>query len=104
LKTSVAWKIGALLAALAAAPALGHERGDRAMGIVESVSAEQIVIQATDGHSVAFTITPETRFFRGEAPARREDVRVGQRAVVQGKPAGERVEAVRVKLGVTAPK
>jgi hypothetical protein len=100
----MARKIGALLVALAAAPALAHERADRAMGVVESVSADEIVIQAADGHSVAFTITPETRFVRGEAPARREDVRVGQRAVVEGKAAGERVEAVRVKLGVTAPK
>jgi hypothetical protein len=97
-------RLVALLAALAATPGSAHERADRAMGVVESVSADEIVIRAADGHSVAFTITPETRFSRGDAPARREDVRVGQRAVVQGKPAGERVDAVRVKLGVTAPK
>jgi hypothetical protein len=69
------------------------------MGVVESVSAEQIVVRAADGHSVPFAITPETRFLRGDAPARREDVRVGERAVVHGKSVGERVEAVRVRLG-----
>ena len=72
------------------------------MGVVESVTAERIVIKASDGHSVSFTVTPGTRFFRGEKPARPDDVRAGERAVVQGKRAGERVEAVRVRLGATA--
>lgn len=96
-----AGRLAFLLAALVAAPAGAHERVDRAMGVVERASAEQIVVRAADGHSVPFAITPETRFFRGDAPARREDVRVGERAVVQGKSVGGRVEAVRVRLGVT---
>jgi hypothetical protein len=95
------WKVVALVASVAAAPAAAHEKGDRAMGVVESITAERIVVKASDGHSVAFTVTPETRFFRGDKPARPEDVQVGQRAVVQGKRDGERVEAVRVKLGTT---
>jgi len=95
----------ALGVALGGFPARAHEKGDRAMGVVESVTAEKIVVKAADGHSVAFTVTPETRFFRDDKPARPEDVRVGQRAVVHGRRAGERVEAVRVKLGATrAPK
>jgi hypothetical protein len=93
------WKIGILVAALAAGPAAAHEKGDRAMGVVESATAERIVIKAADGHAVAFTLTPETRFLRGESPARPEDVRVGERAVVNGKRSGETVQAVRVKLG-----
>ena len=92
----------ALLAALlAASPSAAHEQGGRAMGVVESVTADRIVIKATDGHSVAFTLTPRTRFFQGEQPARLEDVRVGQRAVVHGRRDGERVLAERVKLGAT---
>lgn len=95
-------RILALVAALfAAPPSSAHEQGDRAMGVVESVTADRIVIKASDGHSVAFTITPETRFFQGEKPARPEDVRVGQRAVVHGKRDGERIHAERVKLGAT---
>jgi hypothetical protein len=89
----------ALLAtALAAGPAPAHEGADRAMGVVESVTEERIVIRASDGHSVAFRLTPETRFSRGEAPARSSDVRVGERAVVRGRRAGGEVEAVRVRL------
>ena len=94
----------ALVVALAAAPAAGHEKGDRAMGVVESVSAERIVIQTADGHQVAFTITKDTRFFRGNEPAGRADVKPGQRAVVHGKRTGEQLEAARVKLGAAAGK
>ena len=100
----VAGSLVVVLAVLAGAPAGAHERGDRALGMVERVSAEQIVIRAADGHSVPFALTPETRFFRGNTPARREDVQVGQRAVVEGRAAGERIEAVRVRLGVTERK
>jgi Domain of unknown function (DUF5666) len=96
-------KLLALVAAnvLAAAPAAAHERADRAMGVVESVTAERIVVKASDGHALSFTLTPQTRFLRGKKPSRAEDVRVGERAVVHGKKAGERIEAVEVKLGAS---
>lgn len=98
------WMMGVLALAVgfAGVPARAHEQGGRAMGVVESVTAERIVVKASDGHSVAFTVTKDTRFFQGEKPARPEDVRVGQRAVVHGKRSGERLEAVRVKLSSPA--
>ena len=59
-------KVLAVVAALSATAALAHEKGgDRAMGVVESVTADRIVITATDGHAVAFKVSPETRFFVG---------------------------------------
>lgn len=96
------WKIGILFAAfaaLAARPAVAHEQGDRAMGVVLSVTTDRIVIKTADGHPVTFTVTPETIFLRGESHARPEDVRPGERAVVHGKRVGETLQAVRVKLG-----
>jgi hypothetical protein len=92
-------RIVALVSLLAAAPAVAHESADRAIGIVASITAERIVVTASDGHAVTFALTPETRFFRGDKPARSGDVRVGQRAVVHGKRSGEAVQALRVKLG-----
>ena len=91
-----------LAVGLAPSAARAHEQGGRAMGVVERVTAEQIVVKASDGHSVPFAVTQGTRFLRGEKPARAEDVRVGQRAVVLGKQSGDRLEAVRVKLGTPA--
>jgi hypothetical protein len=85
-------------------PASAHESADRARGVVESLTAERIVIRASDGHPVAFRITPETRFSRGDAPARPGDARVGERAVVDGRRAGGEVEAVRVRLAPAPPR
>ncbi len=89
----------ALIAALAAAPAAAHEHVGNAMGIVRDVSAERIVIETADGHRVAFAVTNDTRFSRGGAPARREDVKPGERAAVHGEKEGEGLRALRVKLG-----
>jgi hypothetical protein len=88
----------AAVAALVAGPALAHEKGDRAMGVVESVTAGRIVITASDGHAVEFRVSPDTRFFVGEKAVGAQDVRTGQRAVVHGKRIGETLTAVRVKL------
>jgi hypothetical protein len=94
----------ALAVALAATSASAHEAGDRTLGTVASVTPDRIVVRASDGHEVAFKLTPETRFTRGKEAARPGDVRVGERAVVHGKRAGSEVEAVRVKLGPAAAK
>lgn len=93
-----------LVAVVVAAPAVGHENGSRALGIVENVSAERIVVETADGHPVAFTITKDTRFVRGDEPIRLEDVKPGQRVVVHGKRLGEELQAVRVKVGAPATK
>lgn len=96
---SRAMKAFAVIAALVAGSALAHEKGGRAMGVVESVTPERIVVQAADGHPVVFAITGETRFVIGKTPARLEDVQVGRRVVVHGKRVGEALQASEVKLG-----
>ncbi len=83
---------------MAGSPAVAHEKDGRAMGVVESIEKDRIVIKAGDGHSVAFTMNSETRLLRGEKPARVEDVQVGERAVVNGRRVGEELQARRVKL------
>jgi hypothetical protein len=92
-------KAWALLAALAATPALAHETGGRAVGIVQSVTPERIVVRASDGHEVPCVVTLATRFVRDAKPARIEDVEVGQRVVVHGNRSGALIEATEVKLG-----
>jgi hypothetical protein len=105
-RTKHLWKTGILLAAfaaLAARPAVAHEHGDRAMGVVASITTDRIVIKTADGHPVTFIVTSETRFFRGESPAHPQDVRPGERAVVHGKRAGEALQATQVRLGPAPP-
>jgi len=84
---------------LLATPALAHEAGERARGTVESITADRIVLEAADGHELAYAITPETRFLRGDARIERAEVRVGERAVVQGKKGKDGMEATRVTVG-----
>lgn len=98
------WKIAAVLAALVAGPAMAHEKGGRAMGTVESVTPERIVVRTSDGHDVPFAVTKETRFLKGEKPAHAEDVRVGQRVVINGKRDGDALHALQVKLGAESGK
>jgi hypothetical protein len=92
-------KVLAAIVAFVAVPALAHEQSGRAMGVIESITPDKIVVRADDGHGVTFTITGETRFVRGDRPAKAGDARVGERAVVHGKKAGDALEAVQVKLG-----
>jgi hypothetical protein len=92
----------AVLATLAGAPALAHEKGGRAMGVIENVTASRIAIKTSDGHVVEFELTPETRFSRGSTTIPAADVRVGARAVVHGARNGDALRAIDVKLAVPA--
>ncbi|HSN90035.1 MAG TPA: hypothetical protein VLS93_02305 [Anaeromyxobacteraceae bacterium] len=93
-----------LLALLAGAmPARGHEAGERAIGTIERVTPEAIVLRAPDGHELVFALSAATRFERGGKDVARDDARAGDRAVVRAKAAGGRMEATRVKLGPAAP-
>jgi hypothetical protein len=94
-------KVVAVVAMLVAAPALAHEKGGRAMGVIENITPDRIVVRTSDGHSATFSVTGETRFTQGDKSARPEDARVGQRAVVHGKRDGGTLQAVEVKLGAS---
>lgn len=86
------------LAVAVAGPALAHESGKHARGTVKEISATRLVVTTADGHDAAFAVNAETRFRRGDSPAGREDVRVGERAVVHGTQAGDGVAATDVRL------
>jgi hypothetical protein len=97
----MAGKFGVVVAAVAVlwgAPTSAHESGSNARGVVESVSAERLVVKASDGHVTTFALTPETRFERRDEPVASSDVRVGERAIVRGKNSGDTLQAVVVKL------
>jgi hypothetical protein len=94
---------GLLASLVLCSPALAHESSDRARGTVERIDERELAVKTSDGHTVTFAITPDTHFARGEAPARREEVKVGERVVVEGKRLGHHVEALRVKLATGSP-
>lgn len=84
--------------------AVAHESGDRARGVVERLDSAAIAVKTSDGHVVTFAVTPETRFTRIDAAVKPDDVEVGERVVVEGRRAADRLEAVRVKLGASSKK
>jgi len=89
----------AFVAALAVAtPALAHETGGHNRGTVERITASELALKTSDGHPVVYKLSPETRFERGGAAIKSEDVKVGERAVVEGKGHGAELTASKVKL------
>jgi hypothetical protein len=101
MRTTAIFPLSLLVLALAGPPAVAraHVAGERTMGVVDSVTSDRIVLKASDGHALTFVVTPQTRFLRLEKPIRAEDVRVGERAVVHARRAGDSMQATRVKLG-----
>jgi hypothetical protein len=81
--------------------ALAHEGQKHTMGTVHEITADRIVVAMRDGKDAVFTLTPQTSFQRGDAPARRENVKVGERVVVHAKLAGDTQIATVVKLAAS---
>lgn len=94
---AVALAAGAALLLLPAVP-LAHAGGHDARGTVKELTEERIVLTTVQGREEAFLLGEDTRFERGHAPARREDVRVGERAVVHGRRDGKDLRATTVRL------
>jgi len=86
----------AFLLGLAATEALAHGDGPRLMGTVSQISADQITVEA-EGRPAVAKITPETRFIRGEAVGKREDLKQGDRVVVHTRRKGDALEAIEVR-------
>jgi hypothetical protein len=92
-----------LVSAVIALPALGHEGGHHALGVVKEVTAARLVVTDEHGKDTAFALTPGTRYFRDRKAAGREQITVGERVVVKGKDVSGQMEATTVDLGA-APK
>ena len=87
------------LAIATAIPALAHEGGKHVRGVVKAISKDQITVATADGRAAAFALAANTRIHRGGAAIGFEAVRVGERAVVHGKPGAGGFVATEVKLG-----
>jgi hypothetical protein len=85
----------AFLHGFAATPALAHGGGPHLKGTVSAISADQITVDAEGGPAVA-KITPDTRFVRGKAAGKREDLKQGDRVVVHTRKKGDALEALEV--------
>lgn len=94
--------LAAVVAMAAGTAARAHQGGVDVRGVVRAVAPDRVEV-ATAKEVRAFAITPATEFVKGGAPARREDVRPGDRVVVHGRERAGRTEAVRVEIGAPRP-
>ncbi len=87
-----------LVVAVGWSPALAHEGGVHARGVVKEASRERIVLTTTGGELFTAAMGPATRILRGGQVVGAEEIHVGARAVVHARQVGERLEATEVKL------
>jgi|GEM_PF-6420736 len=89
-----------LLALPLATIALAHEGHHHdAMGVITTIDASQLTLRLAKGRTDVYTLTEETSFLRSEEPAAREQVAVGERAVVVYEEEDGANVAIEVKLG-----
>jgi len=91
----------ALLLALAGSSvARAHgNHPDEAMGTIKAIDAEKLVLTTSQGKEMTLVLTAETKFERGSTAVGREDIEVGERAVVLYDDTTATIRAVEVKLG-----
>ena len=91
-------KLMAVVLLFAAATAFAHAgHHHKYLGTVTAMHDDQVTIHTTDGKDVAFTVTKETAFKRGDADARRAEMTVGTRVAVEMAMDGK--SAMVVKMG-----
>ncbi len=72
------------------------------LGTIKSLAGDHAVITTKDGKDVPVTLTNETKYWRGTAPAQRSDLTVGTRVSVEIGMDG--TSATNVKIGTTPKK
>lgn len=94
----------ALLTALAlAATSFAHEGHHHdAMGTIEAIDDSRLTLATAQDETETFLLTDETSYARGEEAVTREDVSVGERAVVMYEKKDGANEAIEVKLSPEA--
>jgi len=91
----------ALVASLAATAHEGHEHTAR--GTIQAIDATNLKLKTTDDKTLDVMITKSTKFLRGTTEVKREDVEVGERAVVGYMEMHEMLHATEVKLAEKKP-
>lgn len=98
-------KIGAsiyllcMLVLTVVSPARGA--AENVMGKVKTISANSITVETTGKEPKAVTVTvlPSTKFIKDGTDTSVNDLKVGDRVVINVKPNGDKLEAVKVVFG-----
>ncbi len=85
---------------LVASFAFAHGNEQHVIGTVSTVTESSITVTATDGKSVAVTLTPQTTFTKEGKAITAKEIKAGDRVVIHAKKNGEKLEATSVQLGI----
>lgn len=84
--------------------AIAHGGLTHVMGTVAKVSATSLDVKTTDGKTATVSVTPATKWMRGQAVITEDAVHAGDRVVIHAKPVDGRLTAVEVAVGGVAIK
>ena len=65
-----------------ASPAVAHGNMKHVLGTVSAVDAAHVVVKTKDGRSESILRDSGTKYFRGDATAKPEDLAIGDRVVI----------------------
>ena len=83
--------------------ASAHNGAVHVMGTVTKVSAEAVTIETIDKKLVEVGLNPKTRYTRNDKAAAANELKVGDRVMVNAKEVDKKPVADLVKLGLAAP-
>ena len=84
--------------------AYAHGGYQHVMGTVQSVGADVISVKQTNGRTMDVRLDAKTTFTRGSEVLQRNDVKTGDRVVIEASKHDSYLVAHQVKLGAAAPK
>lgn len=84
---------------LASIVVFAHGDGEHVKGTVKEISATSLTVVATGGNEVRVALLASTRIERGKAAVTWNDIRVGERVVIDVMGEKDSMHAMVVKLG-----
>ena len=95
-----------LLCALLVIATFAWSHGDEihVMGTVDKVDGTTITVTERNGNHTNVNVNDATKFLKGTAAAKLEDVKPGDRVVIHAKKVNEQLQATEVRIGAAAPR
>ncbi|HEY6969499.1 MAG TPA: DUF5666 domain-containing protein [Candidatus Angelobacter sp.] len=90
-----------LMIVFVASLAVAHGNEEHVMGTVTSISSHAIMVQTTSNQTKEVAITDKTTFEKSGAPAKLDDLKVGDRVVIHAGKEGNKLVAHTVRFGAT---
>ena len=81
-----------------------HGDAEHVMGTISAIQGDHVTVKLQDGKTQMVMLGKDTKYFNGEKKAKKEDVKIGTRVVIDAKmdTKMKMLLAEEVKLGVTA--